>query len=150
MDLLSGYDSGDEETSDNKRKLGEEEGEGHNKKAKRTEETKEHKKGDEINDKSADRKVEEEDDELPPLPDMFEANEDQSYEDKSKHQGRVRTFKHVVGNYATYVHIPGNEKKRGGEGRKAKEKKYLNDFVVGNFAYQEEKGKIEKWKARRK
>ncbi len=28
-------------------------------------------------------------------------------EDKSKHQGRSRSFKHVVGNYPTYVHIPG-------------------------------------------
>ena len=110
MDLLSGYgDSDDEEQSDNKRKLEDEQDEEESKRPKRAATVEESKEGEGAKkDKSAE---EEEDDELPPLPEMFEANGDQAgYEDKSKHQGRVRTFKHVVGNYATYVHIPGKKR----------------------------------------
>ena len=112
MDLLSGYgDSDDEEHSDNKRKLEDAQGEEMEsiKRPKRAATVEESKEGEGA--KVDKRTEEEEDDELPPLPEMFEANGDQAgYEDKSKHQGRVRTFKHVVGNYATYVHIPGKKR----------------------------------------
>ena len=59
-----------------------------------------------------------EDDELPPLPEMFESEDQSVHQDKSKHQGRVRSFKHVVGNYATYVLIPGiiEQKENGRDG----------------------------------
>lgn len=102
MDLLGGYgDSSDEEETQNatkKRKLEESE--------------------DSNNKKIKDEEVEiihigssyagDEDDDLPPLPDMFEDKDDlNTEEERKKHQGRVRTFKHVVGNYPTFLHIPG-------------------------------------------
>eukprot|EP01111_Echinosteliopsis_oligospora_P009850 TRINITY_DN2965_c1_g1_i1.p1 TRINITY_DN2965_c1_g1~~TRINITY_DN2965_c1_g1_i1.p1 ORF type:complete len:229 (+),score=75.05 TRINITY_DN2965_c1_g1_i1:70-756(+) len=50
------------------------------------------------------------DDELPPLPEIFTTNSSKDDEgredDPSRHQGRIRSFKHVRGNYATYVYIP--------------------------------------------
>ncbi|KAG7473205.1 hypothetical protein MATL_G00093120 [Megalops atlanticus] len=41
-----------------------------------------------------------------PLPDVFRAAEEPQTDDPSEHGGRVRSFQHERGNWATYVYIP--------------------------------------------
>lgn len=36
----------------------------------------------------------------------LKSNEDEIIDDPSKHDGRIRSFKHERGNWATYVYIP--------------------------------------------
>ena len=38
---------------------------------------------------------------------MFEDDAGASADDSSKHDGRVRTFEHVRGNWSSYVYVPG-------------------------------------------